>query len=213
MRAPLSRGLSLRAALVTLAIGAVALVPSTASATVGSYKFNGSTASASFSKVDGCVYTDAYVFANDDEVKNNQTGRTSTSSVWLFVSRYDSCTNTYHSGSGYTELGQDDFEISPSLRSASLNTSVEVYEYGSGQTVPVSVALKWIADGDSSKDKIRYQTRYPDGSKVMYQSSGLFRQAVASGTISDGTVDYTAGEQSDWAGLSSTKSGSLTITK
>ncbi len=209
-----SRALSLRATVLALALGAVALVPSTASAApAGNYTFSGSSAGASFSKADGCVSTNAYVSAIDGESKDNQSGQTSSSSVSLYVSQFNYCSYTGRSGYGYAELGPGDFDMPRSLGSASLKTTVNVYDYSTRQTLPVSVELTWTADGDATRSKSQYQTQYPDGTKLMYRSSGLFRPAVASGTISDGTVDYASGGQANWAQLSATKSGSLVITK
>ena len=70
--------------------------------------------------------------------------------------------------------------------------------------------MSWTGFGETEREKNRFQFLV---SSFSFKSrfDGVFREASASGTISDGTTDY-ATFPSDFAELSSIKSGEVDVT-
>ena len=111
--------------------------------------------------------------------------------------------------SGYTALAADAFTAAPKLSKATLNTAIEVYDYVSGTSFPATVSVSWTGSGDTFRMKDHYQYKSP-GFLVNGDYDSTYRAAKASGTIVGGTANFTL-ESTDYAGMGSAKSGSVTI--
>jgi hypothetical protein len=195
---------SLPASLVALAALAVLLLwPSTAQAAtqVNQYRFQGSTAEASFRSTDGCIQTGAYVSAS--EVRSNP----SQSTAYIYVYQYDNCTGVgYHAADGSATLPPGAFTIDSRLTTASLVTSIPVYDYITGVSGTVTANLSWAGSGELYSNRFTSQTRTP--SFLMTETrSGSFRYSSVTGSVSDGTFEY--GGTEDYSSLSSVKSGQV----
>lgn len=175
-------------------------------------KFSGDSADASFSQVDatGCIYTNVSVFANTGKNQNPPGAPGSQSSVGLWISQYDTCTATeVLTAFGSGVLGNQDFQLSNKLNSAMLNTAVNAYDYVSGATLNITVALNWTGIGDVNKGTWSSSTQ-AGKCKTSYRSTGSWRSAQATGTVASATTNYTP-NPSVGASLSTTKNGSLEI--
>jgi hypothetical protein len=173
--------------------------------------FRGSQVTAYFFSVDpsGCIVTDAYVSAVDGRIKT-EGSPTADSTAWVGVSMYDSCTGTLlSSASGSAVLASDALQIDPKLESATLNASIEAFDWLSGSPITLDVELTWTGSGEVTSSKYHQQYTSP-GYRVHSRGDGSFRAASAVGSISNGSVEF-ASAPSLYGDLSSVKSGYIEI--
>ena len=156
--------------------------------------FKGQYAQAGFQTVDssGCIKTFVTVIAEDGRIK--QAGppeATLRAMVDLF--QLDSCSGTLlRSAFGLATLTADQFQIDKKLNAATLNATIEVTDVRFSNTFPVDVSVSWTGSGDivHLKDPVH----------------GTSRNATASGTVSDGTTNFTP-QPAVSAEMGSTKRG------
>jgi len=159
-----------------------------ASGTSAHFTFHGLTAFAEFDTYspDGCVETFVYVDG-----------------------QYDYCTQTLLL-SAFGSASNPNFQIDKKLGSASLNTTIPVTDYVSGNTFNVSISVTWTAI-----DALMHENgTFHFHSKGFIDNNHFnadFRDANASGTVSDGTTNYTPASAL-YAQLASMKSGDVFIT-
>jgi hypothetical protein len=190
------------------ALLAVLVLPSTARAAEVSH-FRGKTAYADFYSVDatGCIFTSVSVFATESRFQNPPGGPTS--SAWADVSIYQWNECTYEQGiCGYASFPLPDgaFNMSGNLASASLNATAETYDYCSGTSQPVGVALAWTGDGQIFRGNSVTSYHYPSY-RASYRSNGQSCNATVSGSVSFGST--TVQLANGYASLSSVNSGSI----
>ena len=176
------------------------------------FKFRGETADAFFFSVDsGGIETFVSVFASEG-VSQSPPGRPGTSSE-VFVSIFQFDPNAQVAlldAFGFATLDDSAFSTSGNLESASLTTTVEVFDFVSGTSFPVSIALDWDGTGDLELGNSHSNFGSP-GCRFISRFQGSFRSAEATGSVSDGATDFTQGNPSEFASISSVKQGSLTI--
>ncbi len=154
-------------------------------------KFQGHTAQAEFSSINGCVQTVVYVLATDGRFKTDPGGPEAASGGEVYVSQEDVCTQTQLVDAfGFADLAPDDFQIDGQFTAATLTATIEVSDSTSGTSFPVHVSVSWTGFGDTFSQDNRFHLKAP-GSKVNFHMDGTFRQATASGTVSDGTTNLT----------------------
>ena len=176
----------------------------------GTFKLKGQTASAHFSNVDqsGCIYTDVYVYASEEIVSTQPGPSTPSSGASVSIYQFDACTGTQLLGAdGFVPLAEPDFQVSKKLESAGLNTTVTVFDYLSGSSYNVSVALNWSAISPIGRQTSQSHYQFA-GCHQKYNSNGTFRFAQVSGSVSDGVTDFAASPFAD-ATISSVKTGSV----
>jgi hypothetical protein len=210
-----SRAAARCAAALAAAIGVLALLPGGAAAsTVVKTSFSGQDASAYWLwESANCVQSSASVNAHDGQAKDELTGHTSSSLASVVLGFFNHCDGTAGFAYAIWEPAPDDFKVAPNLGSASLNATVQVTDAQTGQTRPVQVNLTWSATDKAYTTSLRQRVTFPDGTKQTLRMDGAIRTAVATGTILDGTFDWTGGRPPDFAALVETKQGSLTITR
>ena len=178
----------------------------------GIFKFRGEGASAIFSSLDGsgCVWTDVYINPNEG-IFQSPPGKGSTSSgVYMFISQYDGCTGTQLiAAEGFTSLAAADFQVFGNLSSADLNATVTLFDYVSGTYFDVFVDLTWTGTGEIHRQSSNSHFSSP-GCKVHSRFNGSFRPAVATGTVSDGSTNFTP-EPSWGYDIYSSKNGEVFI--
>ncbi len=201
------------AAFVVVISIALAWSPGTAAASSESlhFSFKGQSAEAFFDKVDpsGCIDTSVYVTAQDGTIK--QTGHPDVSSLAsTFISVYDICNDVLLlAADGSATLSADAFVIDKKLNFATLSTSIEVFDFVSATSFPVNYSVSWTGFGDPFRQKDHFQIKAP-GFKVNSRFDGTFRNANASGTVSDGVTNFTP-DPSVFAELGSVKTGEVDI--
>ena len=181
-----------------------------AGADVFHYSFKGQYAVAYFYSGDECSFTYANVFANDGSIKTEGKPEV-VSYASIYVSQYDYCIGTYLDAYGSAELAEEGFQIDKKLTSATLDTTIEVYDYYSGNSFPVSISISWTGSGDISSGK--YHSHFQGfGYSSNYRSNGSSRDAEASGTVSGGTINFTP-ESDSYGYMGSANEGTLYMYK
>jgi len=102
-------------------------------------------------------------------------------------------------------------QIDQSLRSASLNATILVYDLVSNTSFPVAVSLAWAGGSFRMSEDSVFRTRGP-GVIENVQFRGDFRPAVASGTVADGVTNLTP-DPAGFAQIAKFASGNVTIIK
>lgn len=182
--------------LLTLALaltGVVATPGPAAGAETLHLTFKGRSALAFFSSVDasGCVVTNVSVFADDGRVKRTDDPNVAESATAVTIFQENVCTGAVLLfADGFAALGADDFQIDKDLMAATLNTTIELSDLLSGKSFPVNISMAWTGEGPAFRGKAHSQFNRP-GLKYIFRSDSTFRMATASGTVSDGTTDFT----------------------
>jgi hypothetical protein len=157
------------------------------------FKFKDDSASAFFSSIDpsGCINTGGSVFAFTDSSHSPPGPGSSSAAVLIDLFQYNFCTDTLlRSASGSADLASSDFQVTGNLDSATVYAIVPVYDSVSESTFNVTVDLTWTSTSSlghqSSHIKVNFQ-----GCHVNLKNNSAFRFAEASGTVSDGTTNFT----------------------
>jgi hypothetical protein len=166
---------------------------------------------AQFSIDSGCIHTAVFVFATDRRVRNASGPTISESFASVTILQSNSCENEMllrASGSTFP-LSKEEFQISPQLDLATLNTTITLFDQLSGTTFDVDVDITWVGTGSIThvhdKNKIRDL-----GCIINTRLQGKSRPAEASGTISDGVTNFTP-EPTSFGRLMSLISGRVAI--
>ena len=169
------------------------------------FKFHGLSAVAFFDNLspDGCI--DTFV---DVDGSQNPVGKQTFSSADVFIGKFDNCMGTLlllAFGSTFNPT----FQVSNKLDSASLSATISVFDEVSGTTFNVSVSTTWMATGPLSHEigSFHFHTK---NFIENFHFNDAFRDASASGTVSDGTTNFTP-SPSVFAQTASFKSGDVTI--
>jgi hypothetical protein len=170
------------------------------------FRFHGLSAIAFFDNLspDRCIDTSVSVDGFQNTV-NNQT----TSGADIFIGQFNNCTSTQLlAASGSTS--SPTFQIDKKLLSASLNTTILVTDFVSGTTFNVSVSVAW-----TSTSAIAHEIQtFHFHTKAFTENAHFnadFRDANASGTVSDGTTNFTP-SSSVFAQTMSAKEADVAIT-
>jgi hypothetical protein len=186
-------------------------VPAAARPEIHRFIFQGMFANAAFSSVDetGCVATDVFVGGMDGNIKmDGQPDATSEAFVDLL--RFDLCTGEQLlAASGFTTLPPDELVIDPALSQATLDTTLVVEDFVSGDTFRVDVSITWTASGEASSQKGISYFKSPDG-RIFSFFMGTFLNADASGSVTAMDTNFTP-EPSIFAQLANAINGDVSI--
>jgi hypothetical protein len=185
--------------------------PSTSASAADIVKSKGFGGEFYFSTVDatGCILTDVTIYARDAVSQNPPGPGEPESWAFLYISQYDYCAGTellYIEG--MTLLAKPDFQVSKQLSSATLNTTINVYDYVSGANFDVAIDLTATGSGPLVRQNSRYHYHSP-GCHVNSRLNGGNRQAEVSGTVSYGETNFTP--EAGWGNLLSAKTGDMYI--
>ena len=199
-------------ALVALCLVALLLPPTASAGEVFHFKGRSAFAFFHFSPDPACGNVlEAHLFAFEDRSQDLAGPPTTLSSAFLTLSKYDTCTNTLLvSASGNVLLGTQDFKVTGNPGKASLKTTIQVYDWVSASSFTVFVDLTWGNPGTISRDTNHLLVHTPDFTLNVH-SMEAFRYAGATGVISDGATNYTAGFESLAAWIAIIKSGSVEV--
>jgi hypothetical protein len=200
-------------AIIAVLAMAVSASPVHAASETSHVSFQGQTAHATFQSTDpgGCLVTSAFVLATDGRTKTGPGGSLAESVALVSVSQFNPCTDTQLLGAdGSAVLAADDFQMDSRLTAATLDSRIELFDFVSGTSFPVDVSLAWTGSGDTVTEKSHFLLDAP-GLKVNLRSSAIRRGGTATGTVTDGTTNFTP-EPSAFAQLLSAKIGEVTIT-
>jgi hypothetical protein len=207
--------------IVTLVVSVCTLaVPtSTRAAEVLRMQYSGPTAKAWFSHTDerGCIVDMVSIKASQGRAK--QGGQPEAASqIFVWVWQYDACSDpnslvTLFDGMVRTSLPAGALQVNRRLDTATLNTTVDVYDYVSGTTHSVAINVGWTATGDARYVKESDQVRV--GSYIFSQRfESTSRPAQASGSVSlDNSANITPDPTVLETGIESVKSGEMIISR
>lgn len=187
--------------LAALVVGVSVLLPAATAAATGPEiaveNQRGPLVNASFSSPDpsdpsGCVYLEAFVTANSDSV-HGQSGPTVDGVAAVSIDRFDYCTGQLLSQAlGQADLSSNPgaFVVSNQLDRASLDLTIAVSDFATGATTDVTVDVTWTGTGAVYRDDENTNDVYSRDCHVLNQWKGTGRDAVASGSVWDGTTNY-----------------------
>lgn len=179
-------------------------------ATTEKYQVKGENAFAYFSQSDSCNSTSVSVSAYSNITKDGPGAPTSQMTAYLDYYNYNFCTGTlsYVSGSSPNAT----FKFDNNLSSASLNGTFTVYDSSSGTNKTANVALTWTGTDNYDTNGKSTNTYQTPTSITRYRSSGAFRDAQVSGSV---TLDGTnlIANLSSYGSLYSSKNATLERTR
>jgi hypothetical protein len=184
---------------------------SAASATeVEKFTFQG--VGAVFASTQGCILTNVNVQAYEAVNQFPPENKITTRIVYLLIDQFDTCTNTQLLyAEGNAPVAKKDFRLAGNLDSATLKTTVTLVDSQFGATFDVFVNLTWTAVGPITRsgNNTNNQNHSPE-CKIHARYKDTYRPAEASGTVSDGTTNFTP-EPSLAADFFTVKAGSQFI--
>lgn len=195
------------------------LIYSTTSRAVNIVHFSSNSVDASFFTVDPspcdcsviptpkCIFTDVFVSASDNTIQTPP-GKGGVSQILadFEIIQFDCAIQLL---SANCQLANPDFQVGKKLDSATLNATLECFDFVSNSTFNVSASLTWTATGDRVRQSSSNRLQFPGPScNIHSNSDGSSRGAQASGTVSVGTTNFTP-NPTDFADISSGKSGEV----
>lgn len=175
------------------------------------FNFKGPSVLASFYSASGCIVTEVFVIATESRVQGQPGPADTLSYASTTVWQYDSCTDTpllYAYGST-SPLSGSELQISKQLNSATLNTTVNLFDEVSGNTFDVVLNLSWNGVGPLSREHSTTHFRAP-GCITNSRFQSKSRPAEVAGSVSDGLVSFTSGADAS-ASLHMVKNGTVVI--
>jgi len=157
------------------------------------FKFKGHSASAFFSSIDpsGCINTGGSVFAFENITHSLPGPGSSSADILIDLFQFDFCTDTLLlSASNIAPAENVDFQVAGNLTSATVHAIVPVYDNVSETTFNVTVDLTWTSTSSLGHQSSHYKVNF-QGCHVNLKNNSAFRFAEASGSVSDGTMNFT----------------------
>jgi hypothetical protein len=154
-------------------------------------RFQGHNAEAYFYATDasGCIQTTVIIETGEDILLSIQ------------LLRYDLCQNqTLLEAFGRKPLTKSELNYHGNLDSATLNTTVPLFNYTTNSTLEVSIDLTWTGTGEIQKSRYHSHGSPSPGCHSNLLIQEAYRSAYAAGTVSDGTTNFTP-EPADQANL------------
>lgn len=174
-------------------------------------RLSGFAARASFYESSECGGSEVWLFVSEAKQKSQSGNSEIIPMLDLYFSQYDNCIGEGFQGNYHGPLDPAAFEMMGKLDAATLNTSVEVYDWEGNPVGNVDVALTWNGDGEISTENIR--RRYNEGELTINEHiRGSSRPAYAYGTVMLDSTNLTP-SLSYSAYLYQAKSGTVTVQK
>jgi hypothetical protein len=147
----------------------------------------------------GCISTTVSVFAYEQVILGQPSPGSPESAVHLLIRQFDTCGGeTLLDAEAFSSLADSDLRISGNLGSATLNTTVNVYDSVSNSYFDVLIDLTWTGTGSLLHYNRHFKDIWPGaGCKELEHSNEALRYAEASGTVSDGTTNFASGSSYD----------------
>ncbi|MGH2560853.1 MAG: hypothetical protein ACRDJH_17450 [Thermomicrobiales bacterium] len=190
------------------------LLPATAKAGVSFQdQFRGQSAFALFSSADPadpCIVTEVFVFATEGRVQEPPGPPTPEAFAFTTIARFHVC------GGGvllaaFGSTTTPDFQGDRALKSATLAATMTVEDVHSGSVFDVVFDVAWAGTGNPVRLNQHFHFQDP-GFIVNFHVNEASRQAVASGSVSDGVTDFTAGAPAEIAEIGWFSGGSVEVT-
>ena len=157
------------------------------------YKFKGYSASAFFSETDpsGCIVTGGSVFVFEN-ISHSPPGPGSyTTDVFVDLFQQDICTDTtLLSASNSAPAEITAFNVAGNLDTATVVATVPMFDYVSNTAFDLTLDLTWTGTSPLGHQSTQYKVNF-EGCHTHLKNTSSFRYAEASGTVSDGTTNFT----------------------
>jgi hypothetical protein len=174
------------------------------------FSVRGPSASSGFSRTEGCITTEVFVFATEVKFHDPPGPPTPVSFADVGLFQFDDCTRTtLQEAFGDATLTDEAFQVSRKLTSATLKATVQVTDEISGSTSTLDIDLTWTGTGELVRETDRFHSHAP-GVNFQSRFNGRFRDAEASGSVSLGGMNL-AQQPSEFARIGSVKEGEVTI--
>jgi len=113
------------------------------------FRLKGPTAIAPFISASGCIYTETAVMASVPRIRVEPGPAEPLSFAAVSIFQYDTCTDTllYSAYGDTAPLSSEEFQISSTLDSATLNTTINVFDEASSTAFNVDVDVTWLSTG------------------------------------------------------------------
>ena len=157
------------------------------------YKFKGNSASAYFSSTDpsGCIVTGGTVFVFETISHSPHGPGSSETDVLIDFFKYDQCTDTsLMSASNSAPAEIIEFDVAGNLDSVSLLATVPMFDNVTNTAFNLMVDLTWTGTSSIGHQNSQYKVKF-QGCHYNLKNNSAFRYAEASGTVSDGTTNFT----------------------
>jgi hypothetical protein len=170
-------------------------------------------ADAQFTSLDftGCIQTDVVVFAGSAKIKDTGSPLDVEPMVNVTYAVNDIC-NPFpvllRSGFGSTNV--INFQMDSGLVATHASATVPVSDDQNGTTIYLYVKVDWSGFGDITTLRVKDHFDTPSSS-VNFRAKGSFREATVSGSVSDGTVNFTPAGSAVSATLQVVSQASVTI--
>jgi hypothetical protein len=197
---------------VALALALIWIALPVMSALAGDiFRFRGKSADAFFSSTDGCNFTNVGVFATDARVQSPPGPGNTSSEAFVSIFKFTVCPDfsPLVDAFGFVSLADPDFQVLGQINSATLNTTMEVFDFVSFSSFNVDVDLTWTGTGAVSRSNSHFHFQSP-GFIVNGHFNGASRFAVASGSVSAMDTNFTP-DPSMFGQIISAKSGQVII--
>jgi len=196
----------------TLVLFAALILPTVAHAQrVEVFKLKDQAADAQFMSFDstGCIRTDVAVIVASAKIKD--TGNPLDVEPFLGVTYAvsDLC-NQVLLRSGFGSTNVPNLQMDSGLVATHASATVPVSDDQHGTTIYLYVDLDWSGVGDILNLRVKDFTDTPPFS-VKFRAKGSFRDATVSGSVSDGTVNFTPDGSFLFGDLQVVQEGSVTI--
>ena len=192
MHALVRRGFAL-GSLVALVLSTTA-VADAASSKVSVVNLRGPLVNASFSTFDasGCIETDTFVTANLPSYQQLPGRPVTTVVAGVSIFEYDACTDTtILQATGNTEsFPAGSLHVSKQLDRATLVGTLTLTNIDTNATFDVDVNMAWTATSAIYRDDVNSNDFY-GGCHVLNRWKGSGRTALAAGSVSDGSTNFT----------------------
>jgi hypothetical protein len=205
------------ASVVLALLAGVVVAPRTAHAAtqVMVFQFHGETALANFDSIDatGCIET-SVILSGGESITLNRPGTGAPPQMLKMVveiSQFNNCTG-FLLLSAVATSSVIDFHLAADLSSATLTASqVATVNEVTGTPFNIDVTMTWAGTGSTTRQATHEHFSAP-GLLVNGIVVGFTRAAVATGTITDGTTNFTPTPSSS-AMVSKVTSGEITVTQ
>ena len=187
--------------LAVFAVAMAALIPSVPASAAGNVtvvNVAGDNAYTTFISQSGCIETTVGIVAAHEITQDVPGKPVLVTTAFIRLAQFDTCTGTplrEFIGSS-RELDKNSFQVSGRLRTANLTTTNFILENTQNRDdrLIVNVDVTWSGTGDIGENRNTIQNIElgPD-CKLTFQGTGLFRNAPALGTVSDGVTNFTPG--------------------
>jgi hypothetical protein len=165
----------------------------TAEGLASTTRYGYGTSAASFVSYEECRYADVQVYAQDSSWKSGPGGPDHWTEASIFLYLVDTCSewgwDVIVSAHGQAELRRNDFTMTGNLGRARLRTTIDVFDWMSGTTVPVEVDLTWRG----VDEPWRWKERIHDdvgGLRTRYRHDSIGRSAEVTGMVDLGAFGH-----------------------